>query len=133
MKYVIVVWRGPQKVELTDELAEIYDRLVDAIRDVFFYTPKIVFEDTKRYVILNDAVDYAFHYAALALQKAEAPDDEIMVDVPDLFVALAVRGILRVIGIHAKIRIRPEGGTKKEDLWKARDRLSLLSSLAFYD
>lgn len=132
---MIIRWVGAKKLPIDDDLLELLSNLRDAVSEKVDpdYLPEIVVDDGRAYLLLHDTLDYVFYYAALALHKANSPDDEVVIDVPDLFVALAVRGVLRVVGIHAKIRIRPEGGTKREDLWRARDRLSLLSSLAFYD
>ena len=55
---------------------------------------------------------------------------DLTVEVDNPVKGLAMRGLLRLLGIAAKIRLRPGGGTTHDDLERARKELRILAALA---
>ena len=70
----------------------------------------------------------------LEVAKLLCSDDtdiaDLTIEVSDPVKGLVMRGMLRMLGIAAKVRLKPGGGTTRADLERARRELRVLATFA---
>ena len=119
-----------ERLEIKQECMRILEKIADEMYNRGVYVANHLLVDGS-YVTVKTPLGKLMYILANAICENDVENLRIRHD--NLLEALALRGMARVIGIHARIRLIPGGGTTRDHLDLARETLGTLLSLADID